>query len=476
MLVFTNNSPASPALLGDRLADYVDFGGRLAIATYAYSDPLAIAGRVTTPGYAPLVNSGVKGSVGPTLIPTVPDDPIFNGINVGGVSYFKNSFFAHADLDAGATLLAKDASDVNMIARNAAGNAYGLNLHPAKHASNNAEFYRLLARILTFPGTGSSDCQGDGIPDECQVLEFDCNLNAIPDDCDIAAATSADCLPDGIPDECQPDCNTNGEGDDCDIAFGLSFDCQPDGVPDECQLGPGWDCNLTGVPDDCESFGPGDFDGDYDVDLVDFAFLAEAMTGPSANIIDKFPDCWFIYFMVFDSNLDLQLDLRDFAEFQRLFRRLIGTFAQIGGPVMKRMLLLLAIPLVPLPIVAIAEEPVGAAFTYQGQLRQNGTPVSGLADFVFTLWDAPTNGIQAGVAVSSAPGGHPVVDGLFTIELDFNPPDEWIYFNAAYWLEVQVAFPAGSGNWETLTPRQRLTATPYASSGLVCQTTPTGMV
>ena len=319
VLLYTNNSPAAPALLGDRLADYVDSGGRLAIATYAYSDPLAIAGRVTTPGYAPLVNSGVKGSVGPALIPIVPDDLIFNGINVGGVSYFKNSFFAHADLDAGATLLAKDASDVNMIARNAARNVYGLNLYPAKHASNNAEFYRLLARILTFPGSGSSDCQGDSIPDECQVLESDCNLNAIPDDCDIAAATSADCLPDGIPDECQPDCNTNGEGDDCDIAFGLSLDCQPDGVPDECQLGAGRDCNRTGIPDDCESFGPGDFDGDYDVDLVDFAFLAEAMTGPSANIIDEFPDCWFIYFFVFDSNLDLHLDLRDFAEFQRLF-------------------------------------------------------------------------------------------------------------------------------------------------------------
>ena len=29
-----------------------------------------------------------------------------------------------------------------------------------------------------------TDCNGDGIPDECQLVGNDCNLNGIPDECD----------------------------------------------------------------------------------------------------------------------------------------------------------------------------------------------------------------------------------------------------------------------------------------------------
>ncbi len=40
---------------------------------------------------------------------------------------------------------------------------------------------------------GSRDCNGDGIPDECQLEGNDCNGNGIPDECDIAFATSEEC-------------------------------------------------------------------------------------------------------------------------------------------------------------------------------------------------------------------------------------------------------------------------------------------
>lgn len=109
-----------------------------------------------------------------------------------------------------------------------------------------------------------------------------------------------------------------------------------------------------------------------------------------------------------------------------------------------------------------AQEPVGTAFTYQGKLKQNGSPVTGSAEFIFTLWDAPNGGNQIGQTVQTG-DAHPVVDGLFTVELDFNPPTEWIFDGTAFWLEVQVDYPAGSGSWETLSPRQRITATPFAS-------------
>ena len=98
----------------------------------------------------------------------------------------------------------------------------------------------------------STDCQADGIPDECQA---DCNANHVPDDCDLALGTSTDCQSDGTPDECQlagHDCNGNAVPDSCDIAAGTSADCQPDGTPDECQLA-GHDCNANGVPDECDT-------------------------------------------------------------------------------------------------------------------------------------------------------------------------------------------------------------------------------
>ena len=78
-------------------------------------------------------------------------------------------------------------------------------------------------------------------------------------------------------------------------------------------------CNANFIPDECESFGPGDIDGDYDTDLVELAFFCEAMTGPDRFIFDEHPDCWVINHIVFDFNLDLHIDLADFAELQRTF-------------------------------------------------------------------------------------------------------------------------------------------------------------
>ncbi|MFN0137562.1 MAG: SUMF1/EgtB/PvdO family nonheme iron enzyme [Phycisphaerae bacterium] len=68
----------------------------------------------------------------------------------------------------------------------------------------------------------------------------DCNANQIWDACDISSGMSNDCNGDGIPDECESDCNGNGVPDDCDIANCppgdlTCVDCNGDGVPDQCQ-------------------------------------------------------------------------------------------------------------------------------------------------------------------------------------------------------------------------------------------------
>ena len=119
----------------------------------------------------------------------------------------------------------------------------------------------------------SADCNGDSIPDECDVAPLcdagepgfpavcldDDDANLIPDECEdcdengesdsweIAADSDLDCDDDGILDECQtfPDCNTNDIPDSCDIAEETSDDLDGNGIPDECED----DCNDNDIPD-----------------------------------------------------------------------------------------------------------------------------------------------------------------------------------------------------------------------------------
>ena len=100
--------------------------------------------------------------------------------------------------------------------------------------------------------------------------------------------------------------------------------------------------------------------------------------------------------------------------------------------------------------------PLGTGFTYQGQLKSDGTPYSGSCDFLFGLYDAATMGTSVGeltvtdVAVS---------EGIFTTQLDYGS-DKFAGDNR--WLEIWVRCPAGGGTYQQLLPRQPLTAAPYA--------------
>jgi hypothetical protein len=79
---------------------------------------------------------------------------------------------------------------------------------------------------------------------------------------------------------------------------------------------------------------------------------------------------------------------------------------------------------------------------------------------LFTLYDAVSGGSMVGT------GGYifdePPVDviaGEFVVKPDLG--DE-LFDGNPRWLEIQVRYPAGTGNWQVLNPRQELTATPYA--------------
>src|ERR1043166_4724906 len=107
-----------------------------------------------------------------------------------------------------------------------------------------------------------------------------------------------------------------------------------------------------------------------------------------------------------------------------------------------------------LPGTAIAQ----TAFTYQGQLKQGGSPANGSFNMTFKLFDTLSGGTQQGSTLTfDGVGGNPspvsVSSGLFTVSLDFGVMPYTA--NTPRWLEIAV-----SGT--TLTPRQTLTAAPLA--------------
>ncbi len=107
-------------------------------------------------------------------------------------------------------------------------------------------------------------------------------------------------------------------------------------------------------------------------------------------------------------------------------------------------------------VLPLPAAPADTAFTYQGQLKQGGTAAAGRFDFQFSLFPEDSGGGQIGSTVDMPEVT--VSGGLFQTPLDFglNP-----FIDGARWLEIAVR-PAGVGGFTTLSPRQELTATPYA--------------
>jgi hypothetical protein len=99
-------------------------------------------------------------------------------------------------------------------------------------------------------------------------------------------------------------------------------------------------------------------------------------------------------------------------------------------------------------------DPVGTAFTYQGQLSANGVPANGTYDFVFTLFTNSVTGDQVG---SFPATGVPVTNGIFTSTIDFGT----VFNGTAYWLGISVRTNE-AGSFTQLTPRQPITPTPNA--------------
>jgi hypothetical protein len=99
---------------------------------------------------------------------------------------------------------------------------------------------------------------------------------------------------------------------------------------------------------------------------------------------------------------------------------------------------------------------IETVFTYQGQLKEGILPASGTYDFRFTLYSAQTGSEEISSVTLEAVS---VSDGLFTVRLNFGNA---IPVSRESWLEVGVRHSYSSDLHTVLSPRQRLTPTPYA--------------
>jgi formylglycine-generating enzyme required for sulfatase activity len=153
---------------------------------------------------------------------------------------------------------------------------------------------------VTATFTVSPDCNGNGVPDYCDIgqgVSADCDMNSIPDECDILAGRARDCDGDGRLDICEiafdgaADENGNCTPDACEYAIG---DLGLDGAVDGKDLG-----YLLGAWGTADPFA--DLNQDGVVDGVDLGMLL-ASWGPSpfgsscigaptwATVVEWFPD------------------------------------------------------------------------------------------------------------------------------------------------------------------------------------------
>jgi len=112
----------------------------------------------------------------------------------------------------------------------------------------------------------------------------------------------------------------------------------------------------------------------------------------------------------------------------------------------------------PVPEGGVAvQAALGTAFTYQGRLTDGDVPAEGSYDLRFILYDAAIGGAQVGSTVLKE--DVPVEDGYFASQLDFGAG---AFTGQARYLEVSVRPGDSTDTHTTLSPRQPLTAAPYA--------------
>ncbi|HEX5218762.1 MAG TPA: M36 family metallopeptidase [Verrucomicrobiae bacterium] len=145
VLVFSDTSFNDNIALGDVLADYVDSGGGVVLATFGFysSGGSAIQGRIKTGNYLPFTTGSASSGSTLTLVPDAPGHPLLDGVTVfnGGSSSFHNSSIGIAN---GATLVAHWSNGQPLVGANQFGNGrvVGLNFYPPSSGTGRTDFWQ----------------------------------------------------------------------------------------------------------------------------------------------------------------------------------------------------------------------------------------------------------------------------------------------------------------------------------------------
>lgn len=104
---------------------------------------------------------------------------------------------------------------------------------------------------------------------------------------------------------------------------------------------------------------------------------------------------------------------------------------------------------------------LGTSFSYQGQLRKNGSPVTNTCNFQFSLWDSLSNPTGQLGATQTIPSVS-IANGLFTTTLNTAGEFGANAFNGdARWLAIATQC-AGDVSYVALNPRQAVSPAPFA--------------
>lgn len=158
VLVYSDSPFNDATALGNVLADYVDQGGGVVLATFGFGSGLSLQGRFVSGGYMPLTISGQSSPGNLTLVKDLPAHPILDGVSSfnGGTASFHNSPVATSN----ATLVAHWNNGQPLVAAKdvGPGRVVGLNFYPPS-SSARADFWsaatdggRLMANALTWAG------------------------------------------------------------------------------------------------------------------------------------------------------------------------------------------------------------------------------------------------------------------------------------------------------------------------------------
>jgi hypothetical protein len=155
VFVWSNGAPA--AGLGDLLADYIDAGGGVVLATFSgyHTYEGLIAGRINTPGYNPFTGGTRDAYHAVTLGSYLADHPLFDGVSALSSSRNNGDWTA---LDPGATLVASWDNGRPLAGVSGNGKVANLSFFPNTAAEVNiyGDYQQLIRNALVFTANPSA--------------------------------------------------------------------------------------------------------------------------------------------------------------------------------------------------------------------------------------------------------------------------------------------------------------------------------